>query len=219
MKPQTRAEVLLKLAKEIHNPNVIAAYGGDVADDMAFLLKTSKIEDEDGFTEVILKMLIFYMGAGRVNAIAPIPTFWAAKAERFRPQLAIVTRPVNRKKLAYSRYQGNGLLHIPHYDVKVREPKIPAYTVGAFTCKYKLKDGSSILIHASSEAEALTMVKAMARYVKASQKPAGGVEVNCSYTKRGGKPLLLDGVQMKPFRAAYYDRADRSQTPVFTVNL
>jgi hypothetical protein len=194
MKPQTRADTLLKLARALHNPEVVAAYTGDNADDTAFLLKTLRIDEEDGFTEAVLKILILNLTNGRVNAIAPIPTFWAAKAERFRPQLAIVTRPVERKKLAYGRYQGNGLLHIPHY-------------------------GSAILIHASSEDEALKMVKAMAKYVKPSQKPAGGVDVNCSYTKRGGKPLLLDGVKMKPFRAAYYERADKSQTPVFTVNL
>jgi hypothetical protein len=219
MKPQTRADTLLKLARALHNPEVVAAYTGDNADDTAFLLKTLRIDEEDGFTEAVLKILILNLTNGRVNAIAPIPTFWAAKAERFRPQLAIVTRPVERKKLAYGRYQGNGLLHIPHYDAKIRNPKLPTYTVGAFTCKYKLKDGSAILIHASSEDEALKMVKAMAKYVKPSQKPAGGVDVNCSYTKRGGKPLLLDGVKMKPFRAAYYERADKSQTPVFTVNL
>lgn len=219
MKEFDRTESLLKIARDIHNIAVISAYGNSEEPDTAFLLKTLRIDDDDSAINALMAMNIFHLAAGRVNAIAPIPTFWAAKAERFRPQLAIATKPINRTKKAYKRYDGNGLLHIPHYDSKERNPKFPTYVVGQQTCKYVLKDGSNILVNASTEEGALKMVQALAKYVKASQKPAGGIEANCSFTKRKGKKLLLEGVEMRPFRAAYYDRADKSDTPLFTVQL
>lgn len=217
MKQQARMDTLLDLLKQIHNPQVVAVYSTqDSSEDVAWLLSELQLKPDDTFNETVLKCLIFYLAAGRVNAVAPVPTIWAAKAERFRPQLAIAYRPTTRKKLAYLRYQGNGLLHIPHYDAKERHPKIPNYTIGSYSCKYNLKDGSNIIVNASTEEGALAHVKALARYVKASQKPSGGVESNCSFTKRGGKPLLLDGVEMKPFKGSYYDRAEKSQSPAWT---
>jgi hypothetical protein len=219
MKQFDRTETLIKLAREIHNTAVVNAYGNSEEPDTAFLLKHLRIAEDDTSINAMLCMEIFHLAAGRVNAIAPIPTFWAAKAERFRPQLAITTRPINRTRKSYRRYDGNGLLHIPHYDPKERSPKFPTYIVGQQTCKYTLKDGSNILVNASTEEGALKMVQALAKYVKPSQKPAGGIEANCSFTKRRGKKLLLEGVEMKPFRAAYYDRADKSETPLFTVQL
>jgi hypothetical protein len=213
-------EGLLNILKQIMNPQVIAAYQtADEGDDVGFLLRKLQIKDDDTFNEAMLKANIFFLAAGRVNAVAPVPTFWAAKAERFRPQLAIAYRPVERKKLSYLRYQGNGLLHIPHFDPKAEALKIPNYTIGQYSCKYTCKDGANIIVNASTEAGALEHVKALARYVKASQKPKGGIEQNCSFTKRGGKPLLLDGVEMRAFKGSYYDRAEKSQTPVRTYQL
>jgi hypothetical protein len=220
MKQQTRMDNLLDLLKKIHNPQVVAVYStADEAEDVGWLASELQIKPEDTFNETVLKCLIFYLASGRVNAIAPIPTFWAAKAERFRPQLAIAYRPTQRKKLSYLRYQGNGLLHIPHFDGKQRDIKIAPYVVGQYSCKYTLKDGSNIIVNAKTDEEALKHVQNLARYVKASQKPKGGVEQNCSFTKRGGEPLLLDGVEMKPFKAAYYENGKKSQTPTWTKNL
>lgn len=219
MKEADRTEAIVKLAIELHNPLVAAAYDKDPGEDTLFLLKHLRIDPEDSIQHIGLKMNLFYLAAGRQPAIAPIPTFWAAKAERFRPQLAIHFRPVNRRKLAYKRYDSNGLLHIPHYNPKERSPKLPHYVIGSQTCKYHLKDGSHILVNAQTEEGALEMVKAMAKYVQTSRKPAGGVEANCTFTKRRGKTLALDGVEMKPIKAVFYERGDKSETPLFTVHL
>jgi hypothetical protein len=217
-----RMDLLLKVAMQIHNPAVLDAYGSANSTDptaSAALRNALIIRPDDGFLEAILKMNTFYLAAGRVNAIAPVPTLWAVKAERMRAQLAIVLRPVKRVKLGHQRYQPNSELHIPHYDPANKRPEIPTYTIGPYTAKYTLKDGSHILINAASDDEAMKVIKAMAQYVLPAQQPPGSIEDNTTHTRRKGKKLKLDGVPMKPFRAAFYAGGQNSDTPAWTVNL
>jgi hypothetical protein len=219
VKDADKNEALIKLAIELHNPLVARAYNDDPGEDTAFLFKNLRVMPDDTLIQANMKMMLFYQVGGRQPAIAPIPTFWAAKAERFRPQLAITYQPMVRRKHAHRRYDSNGLIHIPHYKATERNPKLPRYKIGSQSCRYVLKDGSAIHVFAHTEEEALKVVMALSKYVVASQKPAGGVEANCTFTKRRGKKLALDGVEMKPIQATFYERGDKSETPLFIVRL
>jgi hypothetical protein len=177
------------------------------------------IHDHDTVFIVILKILFFYVVAGRINAVAPVPTLWNVKAEKYRPQLVIAYRPESRKRLAYGRYQNNMVLHIPHYDESHKRPEIPPFKIGNYTCKYTLKDGSYILVNADSEQSALSVVTALAKLTKESKRPAGTIEENCTQTRRRGAKLSLAGVRMMPHRASFYLGGRDCKVPKFTLQL
>jgi hypothetical protein len=216
MKQLDEIRALTDLFIQVHNQNVEDAYRGA---DGAYLRNLLLIRKDDPAITIILKTLFFYLVAGRANAVAPVPTLWNVKAEKYRPQLVIMLRPESRKRLAYGRYQNNTELHIPHYDENQKTPHIPAYKIGSYTCKYTLKDGSYILVNADSEASAQATVSAMAQYTKESKRPLGTIEENCSHTKRKGAKLSLAGVMMVPHRAAFFAGGRDCKIPKFVVQL
>jgi hypothetical protein len=216
MKQLDEVRALTDLIKQIHNDQVSDAYRSS---DALYLRDRLLMTSNDPAITIILKLLFFYLVAGRVNAVAPVPTLWNVKAEKYRPQLVILFRPESRKRLAYGRYQNNSTLHIPHYDEAHKNPNIPAYKIGSYSCKYTLKDGSYILVNADSESSAQSVVTAMAQYTKESKRPTGTIEENCTHTRRKGAKLALSGVKMVPHRGAYFAGGRDCKVAKFVVQL
>jgi hypothetical protein len=204
---QTRA--LTGICFKIHNPQVAMAY-----QDQPFLRSNLLVRTADNFTTIVLKLLIFYLVCGRINTSSTVPMYWSVKIDRsLRKQLAIAFRPVQRRKFKFGKYDRNIQLHIPHYNGD-QAPKIPGYTVGQYSAKVILKDQSSILVHAESEAESEMVVRALLHYVEADFIPK---ELVIHHSKRSGKALSLTGQKVRAFKADYYPPA--TQTPEWSIQL
>ena len=210
-KGYTEFVILRRIAMRIHNPQVIAAYthrldGTDGENDIAKLLyENLQIKTQDTFNAIILRILIFYLLCARLQTSSTVPMWWTVKSDKFIPQLVIAFRPVTRRKLSFGKYDKNPQLHIPHYNGD-EHPKIPGYTVGQYSAKYILKDGSFILVNAHTEEEAIAVVEKLAKYVIASKRPSGTILDNISTTKRRGKRLNLADRAIVPFRGDYYKK-------------
>jgi hypothetical protein len=140
--------------------------------------------------------------------------YWSVKVERgLRQQLAIAFRPDKRKRYSFGKYDRNILLHIPHYNGDPN-PKIPSYTVGQSSAKIILTDQSSILVHAKTEEEAVSMVKALLAYVEPKFVPKDYV-INIG--KRKGKAIQGNDEVYRAFRADFYPPS--CQTPQWSVQL
>lgn len=216
--------ILRQLSAKIHNPQVIEAYthrldGEDRENNTALFLRQNLIiKPQDGFTEIILKSLIFYLMCGRLNLAFTLPMYWTAKAEKYKPQLAISFRPEKRRKFKYNKYDPNSELHIPHYNG--HSPlTIPSYTVGMQTAKYTLTDQTYILVNAKTEDEAIKVVEQLAQYTEESKRPKGTILENITTTKRRGKPVELSGQKIVPSKAAFYAGGKEGLSPQWTTNL
>lgn len=99
------------------------------------------------------------------TAIATIPEHWQVRIEGGRPQLVYVFREKNDDgSLADSWYQ----IAVPHPDPKINKsnvPKLPNYRKGDWEYIITLKDNSKIVVNASDEANAKTMVTAASAIV------------------------------------------------------
>jgi hypothetical protein len=212
-KAYTEFVTLRKIAMRIHNPQVVAAYthrldGEDGTNEIARLLFDNlQIKTQDTFNAMMMRILIFYLLCGRLNSASTVPMWWAAKVEKFIPQLVVAYRPASRRKLDFRKYDPNSELHIPHYNGD-QNPKIPKYKVGKYTAKYILKDQSYILVNASTEEEGIHVVEQLAHYVKESARPKGTILENISTTKRRGKQLALADREIVPFKADYYVKGE-----------
>jgi hypothetical protein len=205
----TETRILDGVLFKIHNPQVAMAY-----EEQPFLRSALIIRTADNFTIKILKIAIFYLVCGRINTASTVPMYWSTKVERgLRPQLAIAFRPDKRRRFSFGKYDNNLQLHIPHYNGS-QSPKIPSYVVGQHSAKIILKDQSSILVHAESEAEAIRVVEALLHYVDPLYVPKNLV---ISTTKRKGAALKLSGQKVRPFKADFYPPA--TQTPQWSIQL
>jgi hypothetical protein len=213
-KAYTEFVTLRKIAMRIYNPQVVAAYthrldGSDEEDLIARLLYDNlQIKTQDTFNAIILRILIFYLLCSRLSVVSSTPMYWSVKKATFVDQLEIDFRPAERRKLGFRKYDTNPKLHIPHYNGD-RHPKIPKYTVGQQSAKYTLKDQSYIMVNASTEEEAVSVVEKLAHYVKEDARPEGKFEDHLTTTKRKGKRLALEGRQIVPFMATYHHKNDK----------
>jgi hypothetical protein len=213
-KAYTEFVILRRIAMRIHNPQVIAAYthrldGVDGENEVAKLLHDNlQIKNQDTFNAMILRVLIFYLLCARLATSSTVPMWWTVKRERFIPQLVIAFRPAIRRKLSFGKYDYNCELHIPHYNGD-EHPKIPAYTVGQYSAKYILKDGTFILVNAHTEEEAISVVEKLVSYTIESKRATGTILENISTTKRRGKRLSLADRLVVPFRGDYYKKGEQ----------
>jgi hypothetical protein len=205
----TQTLILVRIAVKIHNPQVAYAY-----ENQPYLRTNLLIRPADTLMIIFFKCLIFYLMAGRLNSSATVPMYWSVKIERgLRQQLAIAFRPDKRKRYSFGKYDRNLTLHIPHYNGDQR-PKIPSYTVGQISAKVILTDQSSILVHAATESEAVSVVEALLKYVEPKFIPKDHV-VNIG--KRSGKAIQGSGEVYRAFRADFYPPS--CQTPEWSVQL
>ncbi len=207
-KKSTNYRVLVQLAMKLHNPQVIQAYRESLDDEIdninPIYSKHLRIYTDDSAWEILIKFLIFYLVDARLWVQGVTPMWWALKKELFKPQLVIEYRPVgDRPKFGFRNYANNPELHIPHYNGDAN-PYLPSYTVGKYSAKYILNDGTYILINAKTLDEAISVVTKHASYTKESKRPEGTIDENITATNRKRKPRL-DGVKIEPFKAQYFE--------------
>jgi hypothetical protein len=205
----TQTIILVRISMKIHNPQVAYAY-----ENQPHLRTNLFIRPADTLMIIFFKALIFYLMAGRINTASTVPMYWSVKIERgLRQQLAIAFRPDKRKRYSFGKYDRNLVLHIPHYNGDPR-PNIPSYTVGQISAKIILTDQSSILIHAKTEAEAVSMAEALLKYVEPTFIPKEHV---VHIGKRTGNAIQGSGEVYRAFRADFYPPS--CQTPKWSVQL
>ncbi len=219
-KLSTELKILNQVIRKIHNPQVIDAYpidldgqSGETGTDV--LRIWLQIYERDTLLVVIVKMLGFYLGCGRLMAIATIPVDYAVKAMALRPQLCIVYHPFKRDRLKGGKQRGNYQSTIPHYNGDLN-PALPMYTLGQFTCTYKLKDNSYIMVNAQSETEATRVCIQLAKYTKEEMRPPGEIKENLKLTKRSGKQIA--NIMLKPHRVDYYEGRGKGFRPLWRLN-
>jgi hypothetical protein len=206
-KKSSNYKILIQVGMKLHNPQVLVAYRENLdsqdADIKPIYSKYLRLYPEDSVWEILIKFFLFYIVDGRLWVQSTTPMWWPQKKEAFRPQLAIQYRPTgDRKRFAYADYAGNPELHIPHYNGEPT-PSLPPYTIGKYSAKYILKDGSFIVINAATEEEAIAVVAKHASYIKESKRPEGTIEENITTTKRKKKPRL-DGIKIEPYKGEYF---------------
>lgn len=206
-KKSSNYKVLIQLGMKMHNPQVMQAYGekldSEDVDIKPIYGKHLRIYIDDSVWEILIKFLLFYLVDGRLWVQSSTPMWWALKKETFKPQLAIQYRPVgDRQKFGFNRYANNPELHIPHYNGDP-SPSLMSYTIGKYSAKYMLNDGTYILINADTLENAIAVVARHASYTKTSKRPEGEILDNLTTTSRKRKPRL-DGIKIEPFKAEYF---------------
>jgi hypothetical protein len=206
-KKSTNYKVLIQVGMKMHNPQVIQAYGEKLDSEDSQIKpiygKYLRLYPEDSVWEILIKFFLFYIVDGRLWVQESTPMWWALKKERFKPQLAIQYRPAgDRKRFAFESYAGNPELHIPHYNGEPN-PHLPSYTIGKYSAKYMLNDGTYILVNAHTLEEAIEVVAKHASYTKPSKRPEGEILENITTTSRKRKPRM-DGIKIEPFKAKYF---------------
>ncbi len=206
-KKSTTFKILVQIAMRMHNPQVTQAYGEKLdsqdAEIKPIYQQHLKIYPDDSVWEILIKFFLFYIVDGRLWVQSSTPMWWALKKAVFKPQLAIQYRPVgNRKRFSFERYAGNPELHIPHYNGDPN-PALPSYTVGKYSAKYMLNDGTYISINAHTLDEAISVVVKHANLTKPSKRPEGQISDNITTTSRKRKPRM-DGIKIEPFKAEYF---------------
>lgn len=223
-KNSTKLRLLTQVIAKIHNPQVIDAYpvdldgqsGADGQSGTSVLREWLTIAVDDSVIIMILKLLAFYLACGKLMAVATIPVDYAVKAQALRPQLCIVWHPVGRDRLKGGKKRGNYQNTIPHFngDTSIA---LPVYTLGQFTCIYRLIDNSYIMVNASTEAEASRVVTIMAGYTKENMRPPGAIIDNLKITKRSGRQI--DKVKLSPHRVDYYEGRGKGFLPLWQLNI
>lgn len=203
-KKSSKYRVLIQMGMKMHNPQVIEAYSEKIDSEDAAIKpiysKYMRLYPDDSVWEILIKFCLFYLVDGRLWVQQSTPMWWALKKETFKPQLAIQYRPVgDRKRFGFDSYAGNPELHIPHYNGE-SNPQLATYTIGKYSAKYMLNDGTYILINASSLDEAIEVVLKHASYTKTSKRPPGEILDNITTTSRKRKPRM-DGIKIEPFKA------------------
>jgi hypothetical protein len=219
-KQATELKILNQLVRKIHNQQVIDAYpisldGQNSEQGIAVLQQHLKIYSTDTLIVIIVKMLAFYLGCGRLVTSSTIPVDFAVKAMALRPQLCIVYHPLRRDRLKGGKLRGNYQSTIPHYNGDLN-PVLPIYTLGQFTCTYKLTDNSYIMVNAKSEAEATKVCILLANYTKVKMRPPGEIKEHLKLTKRSGKQI--DNIMLKPHRVDYYEGRGKGYRPIWSLN-
>lgn len=220
-KQSTKLRLLNQVISKIVNPQIIQAYpvdldgqsGGETGGDV--LREWLVIDKTDTVQTMILKLLAFYLGCGRVFAVATVPVEFPTKAQALRPQLAIVYHAVNKKTLKSGKSRGEYQHTIPHY-IGGAEPELPIYTLGQHTCTYFLTDSSYIMVNAQTPEMAEKMVIHLAQYTDPKMRPEGRIEDNLKTTKRRGKKI--DNVRLKPHRIDYYEGRGKGFRPIWQMN-
>jgi hypothetical protein len=206
-KKSTNYKVLVQLAMKMHNPQVIQAYqeriDSEDAEIRPIYSKNLRIYTEDSVWEILIKFLLFYLVDARLWVQSPTPMWWPLKKATFKSQLVIQYRPVgDRVKFGFARYAGNPELQIPHYNGE-SNPYLPSYTIGKYSAKYMLNDGTYILVNAHTLEEAISVVTKHASYIIASKRPEGDIGDNITTTSRKRKPRM-DGIKIEPFKAEHF---------------
>jgi hypothetical protein len=219
-KQATQIKFLNQIIRKIHNQQVIDAYpisldGQSGEQGSTVLQEGLLIYPDDTLIMAICKMVAFYLGCGRLFSSATIPVDFAVKAMALRPQLCIVYHPVKRDRLPGGKLRGNYQATIPHYNGDLN-PALPMYVLGQFTCTYKLKDNSYVMVNAQSEAEATKVCIMLAQYTSENMRPPGEINQNLKLTKRSGRQIA--NIALKPHRVDYYEGRGKGYRPLWSLN-
>ena len=195
-------EFLQRIVKINHNRNV-KNYFKDIRSDnktntgRAAIKTALLIRDADSALEVIVKQNYF---AQLADPVISFPTQFQTRVLPEVSQLAIIFRPTDKNSRS-----GNYTLHIPHYN-GIRTPNIPKYKKGNYWAKFTCTDKSSVIVYASSKAEAIRVAKSLNRYVKPKYKsdeiqPSTGFMAHTPF-----KELIVE-----PIRADYYPKGKQNR--------
>ncbi|MEM9926770.1 MAG: hypothetical protein AAF915_23985 [Cyanobacteria bacterium P01_D01_bin.50] len=152
---------------------------------------------------IILKILFFWISNGNieklVNAVVSLPASWSIKPGSFIPQLVIIFRIKGKTR------SGNYSLHIPHYNGE-KKPSLSSYQKGSFMTTLILKDGSSLVVNASSKREGERVVNQFSRYILSKY---------LSKDVRHSQNNKVKNDEMIPVRADYYPNGQEEAEPLW----
>lgn len=167
------------------------------------ILKSCLIDGDDSISIAIEKQMFYWFTLGyasdRASAIASVPDRWNIKKLKGTPQLVIIYRKVKKSR------SGNYELVIPHYD-GTRNPQAINYKKGNRMGILTLKDNSTFVVNAASDAEAEKVYKHYKRYINTKY-----LTNDFKITQRRGKAIDRD--EYKPIRADYYPTGDEEDYP------
>lgn len=226
-----RMRVITQLVAGIHNERVMEVYGAEAltTKDVQKAKRKAILENftidpiNDPYPLIVMKLLGYYLVCDRMSQAAA-PYLYPEKRDGIKPQLSISYRPVKRRKWFDKnnkvRYTPNAELHVPHWDEKVLKnpPAMLSYTVGNWSVKYPMIDGSYILVHAKTKKEATEVVISLAEMTNPKYRPEGEIKDNLVSTERPkAKITLLDNMVIKPFQISYFNGGE--QTPFYSHQL
>jgi hypothetical protein len=226
-----RMRLITQLVAGLHNERVQEIYGAEpLSSKDSYAVKRKAILEnftinpiEDAYPLIVMKLLGYYLVCDRMTQAA-VPYLYPERRDKIKPQLSISYRPAKRKKWFDKnnivRYTPNGELHVPHWDESVfkNPPKMLSYTVGNWSVKYTLIDGTYIVVHAKTKKEASDVVISLAEMTNPKYRPNGEIKDNLISTERPkAKITLLDGLVIKPFQICYFHGGE--QTPFYTHKL
>jgi hypothetical protein len=222
-----RMRLITQLVSGIHNERVNEVYGTEAlsskdthqAKRKAILENFTIDPIQDPYPLIVMKLLGYYLVCDRISQVSA-PYMYPERRDGIKPQLCITYRPTKRKKWfdkkGKVRYSPNAELHIPHWDEKVltNPPSMLSYTVGNWSVKYTLIDGTYILVHGKTKKEASDIAISLAELTNPKYRPEGAIKDNLVSTERPkAKTTLLDGLVIKPFQISYYHGGE--QTPFY----
>lgn len=226
-----RTRAVFQLLAGVHNDRVRECYGseslsGKEKNDenrQAILTNFTISPVNDPYSLIVIKILGYYLVFDKMLR-SSVPYMYSTKASGIKPQLCLHFRPEKRKKWLDSngkqRWSPDGYLHIPHWKKGLIEkpPAIPSFTVGNYSTKYQLTDGTYILVHTSTEQEGKEVIIKLAELTDPKFRPPGNIEDNLTQTTRGkGKEPLLMGLKMNCFQISYYKGG--SPEPFYNVSI
>ena len=195
---QKQTRTIHKYFRVIHNKKVVAFFKDRKTDTQIGLKNSLLIYKNDSLTQINLKISFFKLYLDSELGIISFPYEWQVRAENERPQLAIVYREQGKTRT------GNHTSYIPHYNGR-RNPNFSAYTQGNYWARIILKDGSRIVVYASSEAVAKKIVAERLRYVENrwidTREPATGRLSSDRFKK----------IQVEPIRADFYPHGRKNK--------
>lgn len=167
------------------------------------IYKELLIKDSDTAQLIILKILFFWISNGNIeritNSVLAPPIHWSIKPGSSIPQLVVIYRIKGNNKT------GNYSFHIPHYN-GARKPIFPTYVKGKEMTTLILKDGSSMVINASSEAEGERVINQARRYISSKF---------LTTDIRHSKNNLVKRNEMVPVRADYFPNGQEDVEPLW----
>jgi hypothetical protein len=222
-----RMRLITQLVAGIHNERVQEVYGAEAltTKDVQRSKRKAILDNftidpiQDPYPLIVMKLLGYYLVCDRMSQVAS-PYLYPEKRDKIKAQLSISYRPVKRLKWfdknGKVRHSPNGELHVPHWDDSTLKnpPAMLSYTVGNWSVKYTMIDGTYILVHAKTKKEATEVVISLAGMTNPKYRPAGEIKDNLITTERPkAKITLLDGLVIKPFQICYFHGGE--QTPSY----
>lgn len=195
---------LLRTTKKIFNQQLEQVYGDARPNsNRAQLRDLLKIEDDDIWLVLLVKMFLFYFGCGRVPLIQTEPYIPASLRPKMIPHAYVMTRPDDRRKYSDGTYDYNGLLKIDWFDPEqYSRLRNKGYKMGNKQLRLNMgEERCYVIINCQSEEEGKKFLEVCHECIYPARRGKGSARDNISVLERpkNAKKHSRDGVFMRVY--------------------